>query len=166
MNSKLLFISMVSMFASTMAFANVDVSCFGSDCFTNGWSIYDTQSGRELVVGCKVGDCLNRGWVTKSQGRPVEEVICLRGGCFNEGWQVFDVRTGRLTAETICLNSFSVSDCLTIGWTTREVGGGTYTFRCTNGDCLNEGWDVGYPPQPLARCKPEGCFNQGWIIYR
>ncbi len=148
------------------AWANYDISCRQNDCLHFGWVVTELKSGAQLAVECKNGDCDKNGWSSIYRARQTEDVVCKSGGCFNEGWRSYNSPNNQLQSEVSCLNSFAAANCLSVGWTTTVPGRGTTTFRCTNGDCRNVGWDVGSSAVPAARCKAGGCFTVGWAAYQ
>ncbi len=164
--TKLLVFIATGILGAGVAHANLDVSCVLDNCMQEGWQAYNERTGESSLISCQSGDCMQNGWLEEYQNRLVAETTCKPGGCFNEGWRIFNILNGRLLVEVTCLNSYDSDSCLRNGWSTFEVGRGSYLTRCINGDCRNNGWDVlvqGYPPQPV-RCKNGGCFTAGWVV--
>ncbi len=156
--------------AASFAQANINITCLGSDCLTQGWEVYDELKDESLSVVCRNSNCSTDGWTGVFKEVAQDVTQCKGGNCFKYGWSIYDNANNQLKMDVTCrLDSFGVSDCLRSGWDIRDYQNRmAQTSYCLNGDCRNIGWDVYTPGYPIiaTRCKFGGCFQVGWISYR
>ncbi|MCB0364537.1 MAG: hypothetical protein H6624_06245 [Bdellovibrionaceae bacterium] len=158
---------LVFLLTAWSAQASIDVSCVAQDCFTEGWRMRDTKSLARASVECVDFDCRNKGWYETGFSGQTYLNRCLGGGCWVEGWEAVDLN-GRVLAWATChQGQEGESDCLTYGWTVRQVNGTTARLTCIDNNCRDKGWEIhlrGGAPQSVI-CKPGGCFVEGWRLY-
>ncbi len=141
------------------ALAQVDVSCFGGDCFTFGWEQTDFRTGAYDFISCNSSDCRQQGWLEYRADGLVYEYRCLSGGCFSAGYQIFDLFSGAQVGEVRCLGG----NCHVNGSVLKDEEGPELTV-CKSKNCSQIGWTERIKGvRSDVTCKSGGCFVNGWV---
>ncbi|MES2963630.1 MAG: hypothetical protein V4760_07040 [Bdellovibrionota bacterium] len=161
----------------------VEVTCYGDDCFKNGWLATYPRANFWAQAICWKKDCSQYGWQVHDSRGLDTDVTCVGRGCFVDGW-IESVAQGRQSQYYKCKapiatpnGGAATPDCWLHGF---EANGPSVfsSASCVNGSCRTSGWvtKVGRLPDATTVCKTgadqttgmtiSDCFRFGWNVYQ
>ncbi|MCB0367568.1 MAG: hypothetical protein H6624_16350 [Bdellovibrionaceae bacterium] len=92
------------------------------------------------------------------------ETRCIKNDCFRFGWMTTEPSTDYQLTCT-CTDG----DCMNVGWESADNRNSTFSVECKVGGCFTKGWksvqnDNGMVLIDIVTCKSDSCLTHGWDI--